>query len=135
MSAEHIRSYTLAQHPRIWGSYYRVGVPTKDDKHPTLASRITRILEVMEWSQADFAREIGATPGAVGHWLLRNQQMDAGYAFILQDKHRWNARWILEGIGPARIEATDEEAAELYRQILSLPAERRRALKLLLGSP
>jgi transcriptional regulator with XRE-family HTH domain len=109
-------------------------MPQKDARYPNLASRIRRILEVMEWSQSDFAREIGASPGAVGHWLLRNQQMDAGYAFILQDKHRWNARWILEGIGPSRIDATDEEAEALFREIMDLPADRRRALLLLLGS-
>jgi hypothetical protein len=88
----------------------------------------------MDWNQSEFAREIGATAGAVGNWLHRNQQMDASYAFILQDKHRWNARWILEGVGPARIEVTDEEAEALFREILALPAERRRALRTLLGS-
>lgn len=106
----------------------------RDAKYPDLASRIRRMLEVMGWSQSDLAREISATPGAVGNWLHRNQQMDAQYAFILQDKHRWNARWILEGVGPARIEATDEEAESLYRQIMRLPAPRRRALFLILGS-
>jgi hypothetical protein len=88
----------------------------------------------MKWNQSDLAREIGASPGAVGHWLFRNQQMDASYAFILQDNHRWNARWILEGIGPARIEVSDEEAEALFREILELPADRRRALRTLLGS-
>jgi transcriptional regulator with XRE-family HTH domain len=109
-------------------------VPNKDAKYKDLAGRIRWILEVMQWSQSDLAREIGASPGAVGHWLLRNQQMDASYAFILQDKHRWNARWILEGIGPSRIEVTDEEAEALFREIMELPADRRRALRTLLGS-
>lgn len=88
----------------------------------------------MEWNQSDLARAIEATPGAVGNWLNRNQQMDARYAFILQDKHRWNARWILEGVGPARIELADTEAEALYQQILGMSADRRKALALILSS-
>jgi transcriptional regulator with XRE-family HTH domain len=107
---------------------------TADPNYPDLASRIRRMLAVMEWNQSDLAREIGATPGAIGNWLHRNQQMDARYAFLLQDRYRWNARWIIEGIGPERLQVVDKEAEELYNRILSLPADRRKGLAILLGT-
>jgi hypothetical protein len=107
----------------------------KDAQYRDLASRIQYVLETMDWTPSQLSREIGAgSPGAVGNWLSRNQSMDATFAFALQDKHRWNARWLLEGVLPRRIEVTDEEAEELYRQILALPADRRRALALILGT-
>lgn len=109
-------------------------MPDKDKKHPDLASRIHYVMDTEGWNKSQFGREVGATAGAVGNWLRRNQTMDARYAFVLQDKHRWNARWLLEGKLPARIEVTDAEAEALFREIMELPAERRRALKLLLGS-
>lgn len=99
-----------------------------------LSARIRRMLEVMNWSQSDLAREIGATPGAIGNWLHRNQQMDARYAFLLQDRYRWNARWIIEGVGPERLQIVDKEAEDLYNRILSLPPDRRKGLAILLGT-
>lgn len=89
----------------------------------------------MDWTPSQLSREVEAgSPGAVGNWLSRNQGMDATFAFKLQDKYRWNARWLLEGVLPRRLEVTDEEAEALYQQILGLPAERRKALALILGT-
>jgi hypothetical protein len=127
MVTDVIRSYNSAQHLRIARLHDHGDVQDRDPNHPDLSSRIKHILDVMEWNQSDLAREIDATPGAVGNWLHRDQQMDASYAFILQDKHRWNARWILEGVGPARMEVADEDTERLFREVMGLPAERRRA--------
>lgn len=106
----------------------------KDSDYPDLASRIGLILrETFDDNQSEMARAINAgSPGTIGNWINRNQGMDHGYAYILQDKFRWNARWILEGVLPRRIEVSDEEAEQLFREILSLPTERRKAIYLLL---
>lgn len=91
-------------------------------------------MSVMAWTQADLARELACNPQTVNNWLLRNSALDPHLAFALQDKHRWNARWLIEGVGPARIDAVDGEAEALFRDIMALPAERRRALRVILGS-
>jgi hypothetical protein len=109
-------------------------MPTKDSKHPDLASRINYILETMEWSKTKLAKECECGPGTVGNWLHRNSKMDAKYAFALQDKHRWNARWILEGVGPARMNEGEAKAHALVQKILELPDERRDAIAVLVES-
>lgn len=125
----------MMQHLREALFHYCARVLRRDDKYPDLSSRIRYVLQEMDWSISRLAREVGAgSPGAVGNWLSRNQGMDAKFAFVLQDKYRWNARWLLEGVLPRRIEATDKEAEELYRRILDLPADRRKALALILGT-
>ena len=76
------------------------------------------------------SREIGAPhDSTVGNWMRRNKGMDAYYAFILQDKHRWNARWLLYDEGPERIPAPDPEKAEIIRELEALPVERLRAIR------
>jgi hypothetical protein len=112
-------------------------VPTlkKDKELPDLASRIAYIAQhQFNDNKSEMARALGTGSGTIGNWLSRNQRMDASYAFILQDQFRWNARWILEGVLPRRMEVSDEEADALYQRILSLPPERRKALALILGS-
>jgi hypothetical protein len=107
----------------------------KDKELPDLASRIRHIVAVgFNENQSELARALNTAPGTVGNWLARNQGMDPSFAFLLQDHYRWNARWVLEGVLPRRMEVSDEEAEALYQQILSLPAERRKALALILGS-
>lgn len=125
----------MLQHPCEAWFHYRGDVLKRDAQYPDLASRIRYVLKEMGWSPSKLSREVGAgSPGAIGNWLKRNQGMDASFAFVLQDKYRWNARWLIEGVLPRRIEATDEEAEALYRQILALPADRRKALALILGT-
>ena len=129
------RSCKPLQHPREDHFHYRDAVLKRDAQHPDLASRIRYVLKEMGWTPSQLSREVGAgSPGAVGNWLTRNQGMDASFAFVLQDKYRWNARWLIEGVLPRRIEVTDEEAESLYRAILDLPPERRKALALILGT-
>lgn len=120
------------QDHRAIGFHYRADVPDRDRKHLDLASRIRFILKEMKWTKSQLARELGCEPSAVGNWLRRNRGMDASYAFILQDKYRWNARWIIEGVGPPRIEVLEEQGEELLQRIRELTPERRRALSLLI---
>lgn len=106
----------------------------KDLEFPDLASRIRHMVEKgFNDNQSELARALNTGPGTIGNWLARNQGMDPAFAFILQDRYRWNARWILEGVLPRRMEVSDEEAEALYQQILSLTPERRRALLRFLG--
>jgi hypothetical protein len=127
------RSCKELQHLRESGFHYRGAVLQKDLEYPDLGSRIGYIVEQgFNNNQSEMARALGTGPGTIGNWLNRNQGMDASYAFILQDKYRWNARWVVEGVLPRRIEVTDEEAEALFQRILSLPAERRKALTVIL---
>jgi hypothetical protein len=106
----------------------------KDLELPDLASRIRYVAQSgFDGNLSELARALGTGSGTIGNWLSRNQGMDPAYAFILQDQYRWNARWILEGVLPRRMEVSDEEAEALYQQMLSLSPERRKALLLLLG--
>jgi hypothetical protein len=119
-----------------WGGH-DADVPyiKKDSEFPDLASRIRHIVaEGFSDNQSELARALNTAPGTVGNWLARNQGMDPSFAFLLQDRYRWNARWVLEGVLPRRMEVSDEEAEELYQRILSLSPERRKALALILGS-
>lgn len=135
MPGDFTRTCKILQHPREWEFHYRADVLKKDAQYPDLASRIKYVLKTMDWTPSQLSREVEAgSPGAVGNWLTRNQGMDASFAFKLQDKYRWNARWLIEGVLPRRIELSDEEAEALYRQILDLPADRRKALALILGT-
>jgi hypothetical protein len=118
------------------GDVYGDAVPVlkKDLEFPDLRARIGYMVRVgFDDNQSELARALNTGPGTIGNWLARNQGMDPAFAFVLQDRYRWNARWLLEGVLPRRMEVSDEEAEALYQQILSLPAERRRALLLLLG--
>jgi transcriptional regulator with XRE-family HTH domain len=104
----------------------------KDTQHPTLAARLLYILETAQMSKSELARELGVGPSTVGNWINRNGTMEWACAFRLQDKLKWNARWLLEGVGPRKIASSDAEAEQLLREILDLPPERRRALMTLL---
>lgn len=129
------RACKFAQHPRETVFHYRDWVLRKDTQYVDLRARIRHVLDVMKWTPSQLSREVDAgSPGAVGNWLGRNRGMDASFAFKLQDKYRWNARWLLEGVLPRRLEVSDEEAETLYQQLLELPADRRKALALILGS-
>jgi hypothetical protein len=106
----------------------------KDSELPDLASRIEHVVDKQfGGNKSEMARALGTGPGTIGNWINRNQGMEASYAFILQDHYRWNARWVLEGVLPRRIEVSDEEADALFQKILSLPPDRRKALSLILG--
>jgi hypothetical protein len=121
-----------SEHEHLYGD--AVPYLKKDLEYPDLASRIRYVAERgFDGNLSELARALGTGSGTIGNWLARNQGMDSSYAFILQDQYRWNARWILEGVLPRRMEVSDEQAERLYQQILSLPPERRRALLLLLG--
>jgi hypothetical protein len=121
-----------SEHEHLYGD--AVPYLKKDLEFRDLASRIRYVAENgFDGNLSELARALGTGSGTIGNWLTRNQGMDPSYAFILQDQYRWNARWILEGVLPRRMEVSDEQAERLYQQILSLPPERRRALLLLLG--
>lgn len=120
----------VRQHPRQIGGYYHVAMA--DDKSKTLSRRIKHILEVMEWTETDMAREIGAGHAStIQHWTTgRNKRMQSRFAWPLYDKYRWNPRWVLDGEGPERVPAPDPEKDKIIEEMRQLPLERLRAIKL-----
>jgi hypothetical protein len=45
------------------------------------------------------------------------------FALQLQSKHRWNARWILEGKGPRKLKVRTPEEEEILQAVNDLPTE------------
>lgn len=94
----------------------------------SLRERLEHVMHEMDWKPADLGRELGtAYDSTVGNWMSRNSGMDARYAFILQDKHRWNARWLLYGEGPERI--PDPAKAKILEDLSALPIDKLRAIQ------
>lgn len=121
------------QHPGVAKFHYAVAM-AKNWKNSTLAERLQYVMDEMDWQyKAELARAVN-TPhqSTVGNWFLRDGSMDPKYAFRLQDKHRWNARWLLQGEGPERIPAPDPEVDEIIKEIQDLPKERIQALRAIL---
>lgn len=123
------------QHPRAVGLHYHATVPPKSWKKSTLAERVQYVLDEMEWTEAEFARQVGARgQSAVQHWTIgRNKTIKPKFAWPLQDKHRWSARWLLDGEGEPRIPFVEAEKQKLIERVSSLPAERLKALAELIG--
>lgn len=88
----------------------------------------------MDWSQADLARAAGCSRAAVTNYMTGfSKNMEPRFAFRLQDKFQWNARWLLEGVGPARVKVLprdEEEAIEALREMH--PEERQAFTRLIL---
>lgn len=105
----------------------------RSKQRPGFAERVQIVLDTTGWTKTKLAIEAGAKSDATVHnWLARDSTMQAAHAFALQDKHGWNARWLLEGIGPARIEKLSAEDERILQEIRALPEDQRRALALLL---
>ncbi len=101
------------------GDGYGDAVPAlkKDLEFPDLRSRIGHVVKTgFNDNQSELARALNTGPGTIGNWIARNQGMDPAFAFVLQDNYRWNARWLLEGVLPRRLEVSDEEAEALFQQ-------------------
>ena len=110
---------------------YPVSMPKKQG----LPERLQTIMDAMDWSQADLAREMNCTRASVNNYMSGfSKNVDPKFAFRLQDRHRWNARWILEGEPPARIVPLTPREEALLAKLRELPEERRRAIDLILES-
>lgn len=84
----------------------------------------------MGWDQATLAREMGTEQNRLQHWLTgRNKTMKSKYAWPLQDKYRWNARWLLDGEGVERLPAPDPEKERIIEDLRSLPTDRLKAIR------
>lgn len=93
----------------------------------------------MQWSQADLSRAAKCTRQSVTNWMTevsgQKKNIEPKFAFNLQDASRFNARWIIYGEGPARMELADPDDARLFNAISKLPPGRKRALALALDLP
>lgn len=101
-------------------------------KNP-LAQRLQIVMETMGWYQAELAREAGCTRASVTNWMTGfSQKVDPQFAFNLQDRTRFNARWIMYGEGPPRMDLISPDDKKLLEAIAKLSPERRKALTLAL---
>lgn len=105
----------------------------------TLPQRLQTIMDAMGWSQADLGRAAKASRQNVTNWMTevsgKKKNIEPRFAWNLEDETRFNARWIVYGEGPARMEIADPIDAKLLQAISRLPAERKRALSLALDLP
>jgi hypothetical protein len=102
----------------------------KNWKNSTLSERIEYVLKEMEWTEAELTRQIDAAgQSTVQQWRTgRNKTMQSRFAWPLQDKHRWNARWLLDGEGDPRLAYVEPERQQLIERVGALPADRLKAL-------
>lgn len=107
------------------------GVPKQ-----SLRQRLQTIMDAMGWSQADLARAAKASRQNVTNWMTEvsgtKKNMEPRFAFNLMDETRFNARWIIYGDGPARIELADPADLKLLQAISRLPPDRKRVLAIAL---
>lgn len=123
------------QHLHAGEVHYRASMgrrrATSKPKTP-LAERLNYVMEEMGWSAADLAREVEASEqSTVGNWLSgRNKSMAPAFAYRLQDKHYWNARWLMEGTEglPRRLPVLEPERKQVLEHFTALPLERLRAV-------
>ena len=67
----------------------------------TTAERVKYMMEELQITkQSEFGVLCGASRALVNHWVTgRTKQIDPIYAFDLEDKTPFSARWILLGTG------------------------------------
>ncbi len=66
----------------------------------TTAERVQYMMEALKVKQIEFAELSGASRSLVNQWLSgRIKTIDAKFAFELEDKTHFNARWIILGQG------------------------------------
>lgn len=102
----------------------------------TLPQRLQTIMDAMGWSQADLARAAKSTRQSVTNWMTEvsgSRNIEPKFAFNLSDVTRFNARWIIYGDGPARMELSTPDDEKLLSLIRKLPEERKRVLIVALG--
>ncbi len=102
----------------------------------TLPQRLQTIMDAMGWSQADLGRAAKSTRQSVTNWMTEvsgTRNIEPKFAFNLSDVTRFNARWIIYGEGPARMELSSPDDEKLLAAIRKLPEERKRVLIVALG--
>lgn len=88
--------------PAIWPAK-RVNIMLNTDTAKTLGQRIKLARQSADMSQADLARSVGVTRGAVTHWEkdsignLKNEHL-----YAVADATRVNPRWLATGKGSMR---------------------------------
>ena len=66
-----------------------------------LSPRLRQIMSTMGWTGAELAKAAGASKQSVSRWLSDGRiQIDPAFAFRLEDRTGFAARWILLGTGP-----------------------------------
>jgi len=104
-------------------------------KTTTLADRLQTIMDSMGWeTQVDLAKAAKTTRQVVQNWMKRgaNQEIKARYAFNLQDRTRFNARWIIYGDGPERIVDMSPDEQRMVAKYRKMPVDKQAAFSTLL---
>jgi hypothetical protein len=102
----------------------------------TLPQRLQTIMDAMGWNQVQLAAAAKCTKGSVTNWMHQvsgGKHIEPKFAFNLSDATRFNARWIIYGDGPARMEISTADDERLMSLIRKLPEERKRVLIVALG--
>lgn len=103
----------------------------------TLPQRLQTVMDAMGWSRADLGRAAKASRQNVTNWMTEvsgtKKNIEPRFAFNIMDASRFNARWIIYGDGPPRMELADPADSKLLEAISKLPPERKRALALTLN--
>lgn len=106
----------------------------------TLPQRLQTIMDAMGWTQyTQLAKAAGASRQNVTNWMTEisgtKKNIDPRFAFNLEDATRFEARWIIYGVGPARKEQASPLDAKIAERLAKLSEERKRALMLALDLP
>lgn len=70
-------------------------------KRMSTAERVQQMLDELNLNQSELSRLAGATKGLVNQWLNgKTKTIGAKFAYRIESKSHFNARWILLGVGP-----------------------------------
>lgn len=81
---------------------YALTMSTHGTKPTTFADRLKAAARLREWSQAEIARRLGVTRGAVTHWYSGRSEPAGATLALLADSLGVSARWLVSGVGDER---------------------------------
>ena len=102
------------------------------DGKTSITDRLSLAFDRSPLSQADLARVVGLTRGAVNGWLRgRSVNIRPEHLFAVADALGVEARWLATGLGPMERQVVNHDTKRLILSYASLHDEERRAVQLL----
>lgn len=102
---------------------YALTMSTHGTKPATFADRLKAAARLREWSQAEIARRLGVTRGAVTHWYSGRSEPAGATLALLADSLGVSARWLVSGVGEERPHAAAPAPAAAPRGRPSLAGD------------
>ena len=69
--------------------------------------RVQKMMDELEINQVEIGKLAGASKAMVNHWLTgKVESVAAEYAYNLEARAGYSARWIMLGDGPERVDKT-----------------------------